>query len=129
MVPVQLVTLFNRAKSGERQPGAPRAQILSQLSALPGLQLVIVRYSSDHAVLAPDWVDNDADIDHEKVIWARDMGAAQNEELLRYYKDRCVWLLEADASPPRPVPYAAEARVEPMRDESYVPATCGNLAP
>jgi hypothetical protein len=105
MVPVQLVTLFNRAKSGEQQPGAPRARILSQLSALPGRQLVIVRYRSDHAVLAPDWVDNDADVDHAKVVWARDMGAEQNEELLRYYGDRRVWMLDADEAPPKMSPY------------------------
>jgi hypothetical protein len=29
------------------------------------------------------------------------MGAADNEELLRYYEDRRVWLLEADETPPK----------------------------
>src|SRR5712692_5267217 len=100
-----LTTLFNRAKSGEQQPGAARGQILSQLSDLPGRQLIIVRYRPDHAVLAPDWVDNDADIDHTKIIWARDMGPAENEELIRYYGARGAWLLEADVIPPKFAPY------------------------
>jgi hypothetical protein len=46
-------------------------------------------------------VYNEADIDHAKVVWARDIGGEQNEELLRYYKDRCVWLLDADEAPPK----------------------------
>ena len=108
MVPLQLFTLCVRSKSGEEQPGMPRERILSELSSLPGRQLAIVRYRADHAVLAPDWVDNDADIDNSKLVWARDMGPAQNEELLRYYKDRQVWLLDADDTTPRLVPYPCE---------------------
>jgi hypothetical protein len=40
------------------------------------------------------------------------MGAAQNEELLRYYKDRRVWLLDADDPPPRLAPYSRGASGE-----------------
>jgi hypothetical protein len=52
-----------------------------------------------------DWVYNGADIDGQKVVWARDMGEAQNAELLRYFNDRSVWLLDADDSRPRLVQY------------------------
>ena len=34
------------------------------------------------------------------------MGADKNEELLHYFKDRRVWLLEADEVPPRLQPYS-----------------------
>ena len=34
------------------------------------------------------------------------MGADKNAELLRYYKDRRVWLLEADDVPPKLQPYS-----------------------
>ena len=44
---------------------------------------------------------NAADIDGARVVWARDMGDWRNEELLQYFRDRHVWLLDADRSPPR----------------------------
>jgi hypothetical protein len=105
MVPVQVMILFARVRSGERQPGMVRAQIVAQLSSLPGPQLAIVRYRPDHKPLAPDWVDNIAEIDQSKLVWARDMGSEQNEELVRYFKDRKVWLIEPDELPPRISPY------------------------
>jgi hypothetical protein len=75
-----------------------RERLLRQVDALPGLQLILVRYQTDHDARW-EWVYNNADIDKSKVIWAHDMGAAQNEELLRYYHDRRVWLLEPDVNP------------------------------
>jgi len=101
--------LFVQAKSGQTRPEMLRANVLAQLKSLPGEQLAIVRYSANHALLAPDWVDNEADIDREKVVWARDMGPEQNQELLRYYKDRHVWLIEPDETPPKVLPYSAES--------------------
>jgi hypothetical protein len=76
-----------------------RARMLDQLREQPGRHLVIVRYKPDHEVLE-EWVYNEADIDGSKVVWARDMGAARNQELIEYYKDRRTWLLEADENPP-----------------------------
>jgi hypothetical protein len=35
------------------------------------------------------------------VVWARDMGDADNQELLRYFRNRRVWRLDADGHPPR----------------------------
>lgn len=78
--------------------GMPRAQVESELERLPGKQLVIVRYSADHSTF-DDWVYNAADIDNSKVIWAREMSDAENLELIRYYKDRKVWLVQPDLQP------------------------------
>jgi hypothetical protein len=72
-----------------------RARVLAQLRQEPGRHLVIVRYKPDHEILE-EWVYNKADIDGSKVVWARDMGAAKNQELIDYYKERRVWLVEAD---------------------------------
>ena len=83
-----------------------RAATLSQLEQLPGGQLVIVRYRPDHNAFA-EWVYNDAEIDNSKVVWARDMGAERNQELINYFRNRRVWLMEADEKPPRLVQYAA----------------------
>ncbi len=81
-----------------------RAAVLRELQHLPGEQLVIVHYGPRHDV-DWEWVYNAADIDHSKVIWARDMGDNKNQELLRYFPARRVWLLNGDDSPPKLSPY------------------------
>jgi hypothetical protein len=88
--------------------GPDRAHILGQLNSLPGDQLVIVHYSPDHDCQM-EWVYNGADIDDSKVVWARDMGAAKNQELVDYYKERRMWLVEPDEKPVRITPYAKAA--------------------
>ncbi|MCU1247993.1 MAG: hypothetical protein JWQ49_1022 [Edaphobacter sp.] len=82
----------------DRRSGTARAQIESRLEQIPGRQLVIVRYPLDHNPL-DEWVYNAADIDNSKVVWAREMDDAQNLELIRYYKDRTVWLVQPDLKP------------------------------
>ena len=83
---------------------AHRLSAIHRLESQGGRHLVIVRYAPDHDPL-DDWVFNHADIDGSSIVWARDMGEAGNRELLDYYKDRQVWLLEPDAPEPAPVPY------------------------
>jgi len=85
-----------------------RARVLGVLEKKQEKQLVIVRYKPDHEALE-EWVYNEADIDGSKVVWARDMGAAKNQELIDYYKDRRVWLLEADEKPPRLTAYSCSS--------------------
>ncbi len=80
-----------------------RAKMLSQLRALPGGHLVMVSYG-DHHDLDEEWVWNEAAIDSAKVVWARDMGEKDNQELIEYFKDRRVWRIEADDSHPSPEP-------------------------
>jgi hypothetical protein len=75
-----------------------RASILRQLQQRPGLQLVIVRYGP-HPDPTLDWVYNEANIDAAKVVWARDMGKDDNQELLTYFKDRRVWQVNGDTLP------------------------------
>ena len=75
-----------------------RARILAELDAAPGKHLVIVRYGTGHP-LFNEWVYNEADVDHAKVIWARDMGPAANRELMAYFNDRQVWVVDADNTP------------------------------
>jgi len=81
-------------------PTFGRAAIEKQLMAMPGKQLVIVHYDSSHEPFA-EWVYNEADIHGSRIIWAREMDPAENQRLLAYFKDRQVWLLEADEKPPR----------------------------
>ncbi len=86
-----------------------RAAMLKKLRHDPGRQLVIVHYKPDHEVSFHEWVYNRADIRSAKVLWARDMGPAQNAELIRYFKDRNVWLVNADDHPPKLLPYSEAA--------------------
>ena len=71
---------------------------------MPGGQLILVRYAPDHSSL-DEWVYNQPDIDHAKIIWAREMDAKNNQELITYYKDRKVWLVQPDNDPVTLLPY------------------------
>jgi hypothetical protein len=86
-----------------------RAAIAHELQRSPGEHLVIVHYGPRHDV-DWEWVYNTADIDHAKIVWARDKGD-QNQELLRYFAGRKVWLLNGDDSPPMLSPYPSDERV------------------
>ena len=101
MIPFQISSAKQSGKSATwRAMGEERAAILERLDSLPGRQLVIVRYSSDHDPLE-EWVYNGADIDTQKVVWARDMGPTENDKLIAYFKNRHIWLLRPDKTPPR----------------------------
>ncbi len=104
--------------------GTARTHIEDGLEQLPGKQLVIVRYSSGHNVFN-EWVYNAADIDGSHVIWARGMDAANDLELIHYYKDRNVWLVQPDQQPAEISPYTvpgsgARVAVRPANSDSTV---------
>jgi hypothetical protein len=106
VVPVLLVSVVASlflAPPPSEAFGRARAKIVAELSARSGRDLVIVRYRPDHFV-HEEWVYNEADIDGARVVWARDMGDA-NARLLEYFRDRKIWLLEADEQPHRLVPW------------------------
>jgi hypothetical protein len=84
-----------------------RAGIIAQLSQQPGQHLVIVGYRPEH-IPYNEWVFNAADIDGSKIVWARDMGTEQNRELIRYFKDRKIWLVESDMANPALSAYPGE---------------------
>jgi hypothetical protein len=116
MIPLQVHILAATPAPGSWGAiGPERVALEAQLQSLPGPQLVLVRYRPNHDPLL-DWVYNGADIDRQKVVWARDMGREKNEELLRYYRDRRVWLLEPDDAPPKLTRYADNAAVAAVRD-------------
>ncbi len=82
-----------------------RAKFAANLSAMPGDQLVLVRYGV--SIDSGEWVYNSADIDHAKVVWAREIPNMDLRPLLNYFSGRQVWLVEPDAIPPRMTPYTA----------------------
>lgn len=88
---------------GTEPLGIPRARVLAALEAMPGRQLAIVRYSPAHSPF-DDWVYNAADIDRSRVVWARET-PDHDSDLLRYFRNRNVWLIEPDSNPPKISPY------------------------
>ncbi len=81
-----------------------RAGIVEKLELTPGRHLVLVNYGKHHD-LDWEWVYNAADIDRAKIVWARDMGERDNQELVDYFHDRMIWRVNGDESPPRLEPY------------------------
>jgi len=77
-----------------------RLAVKRQLAQAPGRQLVFVRYDYPRHIFQDEWVYNEADIDASPIVWARDLGAEEDEKLRRYYPDRTAWLLEPDLRPP-----------------------------
>lgn len=85
-------------------------RVNAQLDALPGNHLVLLRYVrrvDGHGL----WVYNEhGDIDNERNVWAWDMGAEKNREIIDYYKDRDVWLVVPEGD------YAKVTRYNPATD-------------
>jgi hypothetical protein len=102
-----LHVLSNDPWSLELRNPERRVAVNRQLALAAGKQLVFVRYWPRH-IFQDEWVYNAADTDGARVVWARDLGAAEDEKLRRYYPDRTVWLLEPDARPPRLTAYGGQ---------------------
>ena len=81
-----------------------RVAVHTHLSNTSGKHLVIVRYAEYHNI-HDEWVYNGAEIDSAKVLWARELGAAQNAKLFAYFKDRQIWLVEPDSDNTELIPY------------------------
>lgn len=82
-----------------------RERVTNDLTAIPGQHLVIVHYSRAHHDVSYEWVNNDADIDHAKIVWAREIPGLDTQPLLDYYKDRKVWIVNPDSVPAVLSPY------------------------
>jgi hypothetical protein len=118
MIALRVSALLSHTQIDQPWPrgNLARASILNTLQHSPGQYLVLVRYSTTHN-FDREWVYNEADIDAAKVVWARDMDEKSNQELLRYFKNRNVWLLEPDESPPNLSPSPAAVREESIKSQ------------
>lgn len=94
-------------KAPRRGWNLSRAQIVAQLEGTPQKHLVIVHYAPNHDV-NQEWVYNAAEIDAAKIVWAREIPGRDLKPLLDYYRDRKIWLLDADAARPQLEPYPSE---------------------
>jgi hypothetical protein len=75
-----------------------REDIIERLAVLGGRHLVMAHYKWGHVVHS-EWVYNAADIDNSNIVFARGMDPVSDRELMEYFKDREVWVLDADQNP------------------------------
>jgi hypothetical protein len=103
LAPVALVaSLYIWLKSDD--PSAwykRRTAILEQLKKTEGEHVIIVSYGPEH-FFHQEWVQNHADIDAAKVVWARDMDVDQNCKLVEYFRRRQIWSLQIDVDQSMP---------------------------
>jgi hypothetical protein len=106
MVLLRLSAVVAHVRMGPAWPHASseRAAIERRLENTPGNHVIIVQYAPKHIPF--EWVYNAADIDGSKVVWARDMGASGNMDLMQYFSGRKFWLLKPDEHPPQLQPYS-----------------------
>jgi hypothetical protein len=77
---------------------AQHEAVIRSLHHLGGAHLVIVRYTPEHE-LWYEWVQNGAEIDAQRIVWAHDLG--DDAALLRYFADRTAWMVIAGPRHPR----------------------------
>jgi len=75
-----------------------RDRVIHQLENQPEKSLVLVNYAPMHDP-AQEWVYNTPDIDAQKIVFARALGATKDCDLVHYYQDRNVWFAEVGADP------------------------------
>src|SRR5262249_38400985 len=77
-----------------------RRDVIQHLIGNGSKNLVVVKYRQDHNI-HEEWVFNDADIDESRVVWTRGgSDCRKDRELLNYFRERTIWLLQPDESPP-----------------------------
>jgi hypothetical protein len=74
-----------------------REPLERKLISEPGKHLVLVSYDLKKYDTF-EWVYNEPDIDGSKIVFARDMGAEKNRELLDYFSDRRVWRVRIEGT-------------------------------
>jgi hypothetical protein len=85
-----------------------RRPVEQKLAAMPGEHLALVRYSKDHNS-GEEYVYNDADIDHAKTIWAREIPGMDLTPLFSYFRNRDVWVFEPDEDNESVSPYSPQS--------------------
>jgi hypothetical protein len=96
-----MLTAFSITKPLPTPTLADRFALENQLRAAGGSHLVFVHYGEAHP-LSNEWVFNGPRIDSQTVVWARDQGKL-NDELIRYFPERRVWIVDPDKKPIRAV--------------------------
>jgi hypothetical protein len=85
-------------------PVIERARLITLLQRTPGEHLVFVHlHQAERGSIF--WIYNEPDLAHSRIIWAHDMGDAENRELMKLYPNRHAWLIDKDDSIDALTPY------------------------
>lgn len=88
-----------------------RAYLSQQMLHQESSHLIFLEYGPGHDT-GQEWVYNSADISQQPIIWARSMSREKDQQLIRSYPNRKVWLLtvnsQKSANPPTIRPYRTE---------------------
>jgi hypothetical protein len=95
---------IRQAKHRASYPIYRRHERIEWLEKREGDHLVIVRYDRWHNYHI-EWVQNEADIESARVVWAHEMDPHRTAELLRAFPERTAWLLRPDRRPVALLPY------------------------
>lgn len=101
----------------EPAPTSLRNVVINELVHKGGNHLVFVRYDSDFTV-HQEFVYNSPDLAAARVIFAHDLGAEKNPELMARYGGRSAWLLHVSTGDTRLETYPSDS---PGRDEKDLP--------
>ena len=97
-----------------------KRNVRQRLYQVSGDDLVFVRYDPSHN-FHHEWVYNGADIDHQPIVWAREIDAASDERLRNYFDKRHAWVVFADETPARLVEWSGRSLAVEPSDRPMVP--------
>jgi hypothetical protein len=97
-----------------------KARVSSLLDGIPGEHLVLVKAKTSEYNLL-QWIYNSADIDTQKVVWARDLGAVKNAALISYFKGRMVWIVDPNVETAELEQYIEAGTVSPKSGDPRIP--------
>ncbi|MGA2903994.1 MAG: hypothetical protein ABSD98_09190 [Candidatus Korobacteraceae bacterium] len=73
-----------------------RKLVTQQLDSKPGKHLVLVSYDLERHYPGDELVHNGADLNSEKILWARSKGTESDRELCQAYPNRTFWTVKTD---------------------------------
>lgn len=85
--------LWDQAKRILQPWSIQREKLALELEPQTKKHLILVKYPATHNAEV-QWINNKADIDNARVVWAYSMGDEKDCELIRYFPDRKIWFLQ-----------------------------------
>jgi hypothetical protein len=105
-----------------------KPRITAELAKTPGNHLVFVKAKTDPNNLF-QWIYNGADLDGSRLVWARDLGDAENARLAAYMAGRRAWLVNPNVEPATLAAYDPAAGGTPATPKTALQSRTQPLPP